>query len=133
MEHKATIALNDAIAGKTFAAVGNDVVFLPEFRNSFNELFKHKVYTENEIRYCESFSEPILRYASTWAAKESIYKAVKQLDSSAMGFKSIEIIREKPAGKPTAILHKHVGDFSMSLSITHDEDYVWAVAIVNLC
>lgn len=111
--------------------VGNDIVFLPDFKKSFNELFKKKIYSADEIQYCEMFDEPILRYASTWAAKEAVYKAVKQLDSSKLPFKAIEILRDKPAGKPQVVFHKPNLVFNVSLSISHDGDYVWAVALVK--
>ncbi|MEJ7694224.1 holo-ACP synthase [Daejeonella sp.] len=112
-------------------AAGNDLVFMPHFRKSFNELFKKKIYTVDEIAYCESFSEPLLRFASTWAAKEAIYKAVKQVRTGTLSFKKIEIKREKPAGKPQVILPAQMQELQISLTISHDGDYVWALAIVK--
>ena len=111
--------------------VGNDIVFLPDFKSSFNTLFKNKVYTKNEIDYCEQFDEAILRYASTWAAKEAVYKAIKQLNDTPLPFNTIEILRNKIAGKPTVNLLKNTSKPVISLSISHDGDYVWAVAILN--
>jgi holo-[acyl-carrier protein] synthase len=67
-------------ADKNFA-VGNDLVHLPTFLLSLTDLFKKKAYTPAEIAYCDQFAESALRYASTWAAKEAVYKAVKQLDA----------------------------------------------------
>lgn len=112
-------------------AVGNDIVFIPNFTNSYNELFQKKVYTAVEINYCNAFSDPILRYASTWAAKEAVYKAVKQLDKTLMGWKDIEILREKASGEPSVILHKHPEKFKVSLTISHDGEYVWALALIK--
>ena len=112
-------------------AIGNDVVFLPKFEQSFNPLFKKKVYTANEIAYCEQFDDSLLRYASTWAAKEAVYKAVKQIESKPISFKKIEIIREKIGGKPTVTLPDLYKDFKISLSISHDGDYVWSVVLVR--
>lgn len=120
-----------SLQDKNFA-VGNDIVFLPDFKHTWNELFRDKAYTPSEIRYCEQFDNPLLRYASTWAAKEAVYKAIKQLDKTSIGFKSIEIIREKPAGKPYVLLHSRDSKFQVSLSITHDGEYVWAVAVAKL-
>jgi len=117
-------------ADKTFA-VGNDIVFIPNFEKSFTSLFKDKVYTDNEIAYCELFDNALLRYASTWAAKEAVYKAVKQLSSSALAWKKIEITRDKVAGKPSVMLHTDQEPISISLSISHDGDYVWAVALAE--
>jgi holo-[acyl-carrier protein] synthase len=129
MEPDISELAKDLLADTVFAA-GNDIVFLPGFKAMFNELFRNKVFTENEIGYCEQFEDPLLRYASTWAAKEAVYKAVKQLDSTAMGFKAIEIMRKKPAGIPLVKVHKHGDKFKISLTVTHDGDYVWAACLV---
>jgi holo-[acyl-carrier protein] synthase len=114
-------------------AVGNDLVFVPGFEPSLTPGFKNKVYTEQETVYCEQFADSLLRYASTWAAKEAVYKAVKQLDKTTAGWKKIEIVREKIGGRPHVILHQsQLGSISVSLSITHDGDYAWAVAIAKV-
>jgi len=123
--------INAHFSEKNFA-IGNDIVFLPDFRNTWNELFRNKAYTAAEISYCELFDEPLLRYASTWAAKEAVYKAIKQFDPTALGFKGIEIVRKKPAGQPFVRIQKHENKFEISLSITHDGDYVWAIAVVKI-
>jgi holo-[acyl-carrier protein] synthase len=130
MENKTAASVNDLISDN-FAA-GNDLVYLPDFKASLTELFKKKVYTPAETAYCELFDDSLLRYASTWAAKEAVYKAVKQLDTTALPFKKIEIIREKPGGRPYVILHKHSGRFKISLTISHDGDYIWAVALIQI-
>ena len=112
-------------------AVGNDIVFLPDFNSSFNALFQKKVYTQSEIEYCELFDLPLLRFASTWAAKEAVYKAVKQVNRQPLAFKNIEIIRSKIAGIPRVTLPEDFSDLEISLSITHDGDYACAIAIVK--
>lgn len=119
-----------ATASKT-CAVGNDLVFLPNFQLSFTEEFKGKAYTQAEEDYCDQFKDSLLRYASTWAAKEAVYKAVKQLDESIAGWKKIEIIRKRTAGEPVVILHGRPGQFKISLTISHDGDYVWAIALAD--
>jgi len=113
-------------------AVGNDLVYLPDFKLSLNELFKKKVYTPAEIAYCNQFDDADLHYASTWAAKEAVYKAVKQLDPSALPFKKIEILRDKPGGRPYVMLQKNTGRFKISLTISHDGDYIWAIALIEI-
>ena len=112
-------------------AVGNDLVFLPDFSMSFSELFKGKVYTVNEVEYCEQFDDPVLRYASTWAAKEAVYKAVKQIYDQPLAFKNIEITRSKIAGIPHVKIPDYFSELEISLSITHDGDYAFAIAIVK--
>jgi holo-[acyl-carrier protein] synthase len=73
----------------------------------------------------------ILRYASTWAAKEAVYKAVKQLSVAVLGWNKIEIVRQKVAGKPDVILHQYPDQYKISLTITHDGDYVWALVLAE--
>lgn len=122
----------DTIATDKKFAVGNDLVFVPSFKTSLTDLFKQKVYTPSEIAYCDLFDDALLRYASTWAAKEAVYKALKQLDPAPISWRKLEIIREKIAGKPNVIFHQNPGKFQISLSISHDGDYVWAVAFIQI-
>lgn len=113
--------------------VGNDIVFLPDFHKTLNPLFINKVYTDKEIQYCESFNDASLHYASTWSAKESVYKAIKQMYPFPIGFKKIEIFREKLGGVPRVYLGNHpASKHLISLSISHDGDYVWTIAIMNI-
>ncbi|RVU02101.1 holo-ACP synthase [Mucilaginibacter limnophilus] len=112
-------------------AVGNDLVHVPTFELSLTPEFKSKAYTELELAYCDQFAESLLRYASTWAAKEAVYKAIKQLSPATTGWKKIEITRDKIGGRPRVTLHNHPHDFKISLTISHDGDYVWAVAFVE--
>lgn len=113
-------------------AIGNDVVLLSNFQQSFNSLFQKKIYTVQEIAYCDQFDEPLLRYASTWAAKEAVYKAIKQVHPKLLSFKNIEIFRSKIGGKPSVVLPDFYKNLNISLSLSHDGDYIWAVAIVKV-
>ncbi len=131
MENKLSQSIKDLALDQKFA-VGNDLVFLPDFTASFNDLFKKKIYTQEEIAYCDQFDDAMLRYASTWAAKEAVYKAIKQIDTSSFPFKKIEILREKPQGRPHVILHKNPNRFNISLTISHDGDYIWALALIEI-
>ena len=131
MESKLLKTLDELPVADSFS-VGNDLVFVPDFGRSFNNLFQKKVYTPGEIAYCEQFNNALLRYASTWAAKESVYKAVKQIDNSTLGWKKIEITHEKPGGKPRVLIHGHPANLDISLTISHDGDYVWAIAFLTV-
>ena len=131
MENKLSQSIKDLALDQKFA-VGNDLVFLPDFTASFNDLFKKKIYTQEEIAYCDQFDDAMLRYASTWAAKEAVYKAIKQIDTSSIPFKKIEILREKPQGRPHVILHKNPNKFNISLTISHDGEYIWALALIEI-
>ncbi len=130
MKDKIEQSASESIASKKYA-VGNDLVFIPHFKNSLTPEFKNKVYTKNELAYCDQFADSTLRYASTWAAKEAVYKALKQLSDATLGWNKIEITREKIAGKPGVILHQYPHQYQISLTIAHDNDYVWAIAVIE--
>jgi phosphopantetheine--protein transferase-like protein len=130
MKNELEMSVNLITAQRTFA-VGNDLVHIENFKLSLSDLFKKKVYTPAEISYCESFSDSLQRYASTWAAKEAVYKAIKQLDTRSLGWKKIEISRAKKAGIPTVVLPAHLKNYELSLSISHDAEYAWALALIN--
>jgi holo-[acyl-carrier protein] synthase len=111
-------------------AVGNDLVHLSAFDKSLTPLFVQRGYTAAEIAYCEQFSDSRLRYASTWAAKEAVYKAIKQVNGAArLWWRDIEILREKPQGRPIVKVRGYTEAPEFSLTISHDGDYVWALAV----
>jgi phosphopantetheinyl transferase (holo-ACP synthase) len=103
------------------------------WRRSYAAFIK-RGYTKDEVAYCEQFAEPMLRYESTWAEKKAVYKAIELADDSIkLWWPDIEIHRPKPQGKPTVTVKKLNDPLSFSLTITHDGDYVWALAVCNKC
>jgi holo-[acyl-carrier protein] synthase len=109
--------------------VGNDLVHLPRFAAACSADFISRVFTPEEEAYCRQFSDPLLRFASTWAAKEAIYKAVKQIDPDIrIWWKDIHISRTKLQGKPSAQIPKLPKQYPFSLSVSHDGEYAWAIA-----
>lgn len=112
--------------------VGNDLVYIPGFKKSLTLSFKKRVFTAREIEQIEEYkANPAVRYATTWAAKEAVHKALKQLCKGPPGlkWKDIEIIRD--GNIPTVKISKpSFKDFSFSLALSHDQDYAFAVAIV---
>lgn len=113
--------------------IGNDIVFLPDFCAMLNTVFIEKVFTAAEKEYAYQFATPSLRFASTFSVKEAVYKAVKQwYPKKTLAFDKIEILRDRPAGKPRCTLHyPALAHLNLSISITHDGDYVWAMALVS--
>ena len=114
-------------------AVGNDIVHVPGFKKSMTPAFKRRVFTEREIEQIEEYrANPATRYASTWAGKEAIVKALKQLNKGRLGlkWKDIEIIRNDniPVVK---IKNRKYKNLSFSLALSHDRDYAFAVVIAS--
>ena len=114
-------------------AIGNDIVYIPGFKKSLTLPFKKRVFSEKEIKQIEEYrADPAVRYATTWAAKEAVFKALRQLQKGSPGlnWKDIEIIRDHkiPGVKITKSRFKHL---FFSLSLSHHGEYAFAVAIVH--
>ena len=62
---------------------GVDIIEIERIKDSIEELgekFLNRVYTQNEIRYCESKKkQKYQHYAARFAAKEATFKAVSKL------------------------------------------------------
>ena len=59
--------------------IGTDIVEclrIAKMIDRHGELFISRVYTKNEIRYCQSRKQSTQHFAGRWAAKEAILKAL---------------------------------------------------------
>lgn len=119
---------------------GIDIIEVERIKNSIDENFLNKVYTENEIQYCESRKKNKYQsYAARFAVKEAAFKAISTLikDKYSISWKNIETINNE-TGKPsikfislTKEVEKELAKIeSIDVSISHLEEY--AVATVNI-
>jgi holo-[acyl-carrier protein] synthase len=100
--------------------------------------FRDRVYTEGEIRYCESKRRGRYEsYAGRFAAKEAVMKALGRGWGSKVGWVDIEVL-SSVGGKPEISLHskaaafaREVGIRRFSLSITHTQQYAIAYVIAE--
>lgn len=112
-------------------AVGNDLVFIPDFKKSLTPSFQKRVFTRKEIKQIEEYkADPTIRYATTWAAKEAALKALKQLYKSSprLNWKNIEIVRNSKIPK-VKISDPRFKNLTFSLSLSHDENYAFGVVV----
>ena len=95
-------------------------------RDRTGERFRARVFTEREVRYCESRGVARYQsYAARFAAKEAAMKAMGTGWSRNVGWSEIEVVRER--GKaPTIALQGKSAEFArrknisiFHLSITH--------------
>lgn len=119
---------------------GIDIIEVERIKNSIDENFLNKVYTENEIQYCESRKKNKYQsYAARFAVKEAAFKAISTLikDKYSISWKNVETINNE-TGKPsikfislTKEVEKELAKIeSIDVSISHLEEY--AVATVNI-
>ena len=110
---------------------GTDIIEVGRIKEALEKKgFKGRVYTENEIKYCEDKNmQKYQSYSGRFAAKEAIFKAISKNinDTSDWVWKNIEIYNDEQ-GKPIADISKLEikNIISMDLSISHIKDYALA-------
>jgi len=100
---------------------GIDIAEVPRIAASierFGNRFLQRIFTEGEIRYCESKANRVERYAARFAAKEAAMKAIGTGWSHGVAWRDIEVCRE-PGGRPTLTFHGEAAEFAAKLGISH--------------
>ncbi|MEG0324512.1 MAG: holo-ACP synthase, partial [Raoultibacter sp.] len=101
--------------------------------------FKTKVFSEDECAYCESKGVPEIHFATRFAAKEAVLKALGTGFSEGIGVRDIEVVRNAK-GKPMVVLYRRakevaaelgVIELPLSLSYTHTDAVACAMAITS--
>lgn len=62
--------------------------------------FINKVFTAEEITFCNSKAFPATHFAGRWAAKEAFYKALPREIQSRSSWKSVQIVADPASGGP---------------------------------
>jgi len=123
--------------------IGTDIVNIKRIEKTIlkkGDLFKKKIFSKNEIRYCEKKKKPSSFYAKRYAAKEALSKALGTGIRKDVTFQNIEILNDK-YGKPSIILKAETKSFlikkikakqySIHLSLSDDEPWAQATVIIS--
>ena len=101
----------------------------------FGDRFVQRVFTKDEIRYCQSKKNSVERFAARFAAKEAAMKALGTGASRGVTWTSIEV-GHAPGGRPVLRLHgtaariaEQAGVRRISVSVTHTESQAMAMVI----
>jgi holo-[acyl-carrier protein] synthase len=98
---------------------GVDITEVPRIASTiqrFGERFVKRVFTEREIRYCESKQNKTERYAARFAAKEAALKAIGTGWRRGITWRDVEVTRE-PSGRPTLAFHGIAAEFASKLGV----------------
>src|SRR3981081_65426 len=100
---------------------GIDIAEVPRIRHAierFGERFVQRIFTEGEIKYCESKANRVERYAARFAAKEAAMKALGTGWSRGVRWRDIEVSRQ-PGTRPTIKFHGKAAEFAAKLNATN--------------
>lgn len=99
------------------------------------EQFLFRVYTPDEIKYCQYRRHATIHFAGRWAAKEAVLKSMGTGWSRGIAWTDVEV-RNAPGGRPDVLLHGAAreiaaerGITAILLSISHCRSYATAYAI----
>jgi holo-[acyl-carrier protein] synthase len=99
--------------------------------------FKERVFSANEIAFCEARKEKAQHYAARFAAKEAFLKATGRGLGLGYSLHEVEIIHEEE-GRPVIQLHggfkeeaKRKGWSKIQVSLSHVKTMACAVVIIE--
>ena len=106
-------------------------------RERWTERFMRRILTDGERKYCGKFADPAPEIAARFAAKEAFTKAIGTGITRGVGWKDIEVIKER--GKPPFLrVRGRALEFAnlrginnIHLSLTHAQKYAAAVVVVE--
>jgi len=120
--------------------IGTDIVNIKRIDRSLKKHgvnFKNRIFSKNEIYYCEKKKNSSAFYAKRFAAKEALSKALGTGIRKGISFKHIEIINDnlgKPViklkGSTATFLKKKIKSKKYSIHLSLSDDIPWAQATV---
>ncbi|MDO4198424.1 MAG: holo-ACP synthase [Erysipelotrichaceae bacterium] len=123
--------------------IGVDMVYIPEIRHFLEDeklasSFISHTFTPSEVNACKSHNDPAEYYATRFAAKEAVYKAIAHLnDNINFDFRKIETLNHSD-GAPYINIIEELKDIlessdisSLHISITTEHDYVTAFVVAE--
>jgi len=113
--------------------VGTDIVEIQRVRSlieKYGDKFLYKLFSFEEIKYCQSHSDPPIHFAGRFSAKESIRKSMSAfLDLNTFKFRELSIVNDIN-GRP--YLDKKLPiNLSIDISISHTKTYATSVAFLE--
>lgn len=121
--------------------LGVDIVEIDRMRAILKRTpsFASRVFSEDERAYCDGTATPEIHYATRFAAKEAVLKALGTGFSGGIGVRDIEVLRNAKS-KPYVVLKRRakevareqgVREIPISLSYTHTDAVACAMAITE--
>lgn len=117
--------------------IGTDIVSIPRITKMINssqgDKFTQRIFTEDEINYCNNKANPIIHFAGRFAAKEAITKAILSSEIiDLISMKSIEIISGKNRKPEVNLQLNSKLKIQCKLSISHTDEYAIAFALLEI-
>ncbi len=117
--------------------IGVDILEIERIQKSIDNLgtnFLNKVFTQEEIRYCQSKHNMVQHFAARFAAKEAVSKALATGWSGDFAWKDVEVMNDA-LGQPHITLYGRLRETlahaSIFVSLSHSESHVVAMVVIE--
>ena len=114
-----------------------EVYRIEKILQRWGDKFINKVFTLDEIKYCQNKAFPAVHYAARFAAKESFLKSLGIGLGMGINLREIEVINN-PQGRPMLKINEKIKDgldrsgiTAIHISITHTREHAHAVVILE--
>ncbi len=109
--------------------LGIDIIEVERIKNNIlkNNNFKKRIYSEEEIEYCEKYKDPYPRFAARFAVKEAFFKAT----GLNLPFNEV-IVKNRKDGSPFIFIKNKQIEGSLTVSITHIRELAVAVVVYEI-
>ncbi|MEE8453009.1 MAG: holo-ACP synthase [Thermoguttaceae bacterium] len=101
----------------------------------YGETFLRRVYTAEEIRFCQARAEATQHFTGHWAAKEAVLRALGTGWRGGIAWRDVEV-RNVPGGRPIVAVQggvkeavERIGITKLLISISHCRTHATAYAI----
>lgn len=122
--------------------IGIDTIEVPRIAANiatYGEQFVHRIFAEEEIRYCNSRRNSAEHFAARFAAKEALSKALGTGIRNGFRWKE-SVVGKEISGKPVMKLTGSMktladsrigGDYQIQVSLTHTKEIAEAMIIIE--
>ena len=119
--------------------IGTDIIEISRIKRSIEDTdnkFIERIYTNNEIEYCESRkSQKYQHYAVRFAGKEAVFKAISSTlkNKFEIDWKDIEILNDSSGRPYVNILKSKISEkINIDISLSHCKEYAVANVIAYI-
>jgi len=126
---------------RSITGLGVDIVEIDRMRLALERhpRMRERIFSVEERAYCDARNRPYIHYATRFAAKEAVLKALGMGFSGGIRFTDVEVLRDE-RGRPVPHLTGRAAEIAaeagvvemhLSLSFTHTTAVASAVAITE--
>jgi len=112
-------------------SIGTDIVKVDRIcKLSKDKKFLNKVFTDKEVKYCNSYSDSYIHFSGKYAGKEAVKKALlSKAIVDNISLKNIEILNN--SDKSPYVIINGINNIKCLISISHDGEYALAFALIE--